>query len=296
MDRHHTIKRDQKTLVERNNHIHVRGNHLEKIEGDLSHHVGGNRNERVGTVYAVESGKEIHIKSGAKVIIECGMRISVVGSGGFIDIGPGGVAIQGSLVLINSGGSPGTGSGSSPAEPLPPLTGMAAEVAQEQGGGGKGPEPPAKTPRGGAAKEPVVRKTYRKKPGLDQVTNDPYVDAELEKAWNDSNPNDPEVRRGLPGSTKKEQGGWVVWNKKSGQLEVQRVAGGTRDGLGPIVGTRPQDNDNQEVVAWFHTHPNTTKEGYQHGPSPGDVAWQKSEAKAPGIIETHEGRKTIPYQ
>jgi hypothetical protein len=121
MDRHHTVKGDRKTLVEGNKHTHVRGNHLEKVEGDMSHQVGGRRDETIASVYALESGDEIYIKSGAKIIIECGLRISVIASGGFIDIGSGGVAIQGSMVFINSGGSPGFGSGVSLSDPQEPL-------------------------------------------------------------------------------------------------------------------------------------------------------------------------------
>lgn len=139
------------------------------------------------------------------------------------------------------------------------------------------------------------KSTSKTKPTLGDLLNDPVVDAELKRAWNESNPNAPEVRQGNPGSTKKEQGGWIVWNKKTGALKVIRVPAGTRDGLGPIVGTRPPDNDDQEVVGWFHTHPNKSSEGYGSSPSPGDVAWQNSEAKVPGIVETHDGRKTIPY-
>jgi len=51
------------------------------------------------------------------VIIEAGMQISLIGAGGFIDIGPAGVTIQGTMVNINSGGAAGSGSGSSPTEP-----------------------------------------------------------------------------------------------------------------------------------------------------------------------------------
>ena len=36
-------------------------------------------------------------------------------------------------------------------------------------------------------------------------------------------------------------------------------------------------------------------EGYGSGPSPADVGWQKAYGKAPGIIETHEGRQIIPF-
>ena len=39
------------------------------------------------------------------------------GPGGFVDIGPAGVTIQGTMVLINSGGAAGSGSGASPDAP-----------------------------------------------------------------------------------------------------------------------------------------------------------------------------------
>ena len=45
------------------------------------------------------------------------MQLSLVGPGGFIDIGPAGVTIQGILVKINSGGAAGSGSGCSPESP-----------------------------------------------------------------------------------------------------------------------------------------------------------------------------------
>lgn len=60
---------------------------------------------------------EIHLKAGMKVVIEAGVQLSLKGPGGFVDIGPAGVTIQGIMVLINSGGSAGSGSGSSPASP-----------------------------------------------------------------------------------------------------------------------------------------------------------------------------------
>jgi type VI secretion system secreted protein VgrG len=40
-----------------------------------------------------------------------------VGPGGFIDIGPSGINIQGILVNINSGGAKGNGSGCKPQQP-----------------------------------------------------------------------------------------------------------------------------------------------------------------------------------
>jgi hypothetical protein len=132
MDRHQTVKRDQKTLIGRDKHTHVKGEHREKIEGDASHQVEGQRSETVGTVYVLDAGQEIHIKSGTKVIIECGLQLSAIGAGGFVNIGPDGVTIQGSLVLINSGGSPGTGSPSSPEDPQLPVGAAAVGLSVRQ--------------------------------------------------------------------------------------------------------------------------------------------------------------------
>jgi hypothetical protein len=132
MDRHQTVKRDQKTLIGRDKHTHVKGEHREKIEGDASHQVDGQRSETVGTVYVLDAGQEIHIKSGTKVIIECGLQLSAIGAGGFVNIGPDGVTIQGSLVLINSGGSPGTGSPSSPEDPQLPVGAAAVGLSVRQ--------------------------------------------------------------------------------------------------------------------------------------------------------------------
>jgi hypothetical protein len=121
------------------------------------------------------------------------------------------------------------------------------------------------------------------------------VSWELVKAWNESNPNAKAVQKGQPGSTKHEQGGWILQDITTGKLSVRRVPRGSRDGLGPIVGTRPVDTATLRVVAWFHTHPNTSDEGYASGPSPGDINFQNGEAKVPGIILTHDGTQFIPF-
>ena len=48
---------------------------------------------------------EIHLKAGMNVVIEAGLELTIMASGNFINIGPAGVAISGTLVLINSGGA-----------------------------------------------------------------------------------------------------------------------------------------------------------------------------------------------
>jgi type VI secretion system secreted protein VgrG len=113
------IENDCRETIGKNYDLTVGGNHRVKVGGGLSYTVGGGLQQKVGGDVALESGpmNEIHLKAGMKVIIEAGMQISLKGPGGFINIGPSGIDIQGILVNINSGGSPGSGSGASPSAP-----------------------------------------------------------------------------------------------------------------------------------------------------------------------------------
>jgi hypothetical protein len=54
------------------------------------------------------------------VVIEAGIQLSLKASGSFVDIGPAGVAIKGTMVLINSGGAAGSGSAVGPCPPTAP--------------------------------------------------------------------------------------------------------------------------------------------------------------------------------
>ncbi|MEZ6138322.1 MAG: type VI secretion system tip protein TssI/VgrG [Pirellulaceae bacterium] len=111
------IEKDKKEHVKGDSHLTVDGAVNQKFEGGLSQTIGGNSLMKVDGNIAQESGPtgEIHLKAGMKVIIEAGVQISLVGPGGFIDIGPAGVSISGLMVNINSGGAAGSGSGCSPA-------------------------------------------------------------------------------------------------------------------------------------------------------------------------------------
>jgi type VI secretion system secreted protein VgrG len=117
---HIQVDKDSKELLKANRHLHVKGNHMEAVDGDMSLKVNGSQQEKVGIKYAQDVGQEIHLKSGMKVVIEAGMEITIKGAGGFIKIDPMGVTIVGTMVMINSGGAPGAGSGSSPTAPEDP--------------------------------------------------------------------------------------------------------------------------------------------------------------------------------
>ncbi len=114
------VKGTKKELIEGENHVHVKKDRNEKVDMNQSLTVGQNQQEKVGMKHALEAGQEIHLKSGMKVVIEAGMQLTLKGPGGFVDIGPAGVTIQGTLVNINSGGAAGSGSGSSPTAPTDP--------------------------------------------------------------------------------------------------------------------------------------------------------------------------------
>ncbi len=97
--------------------LHVQKDRKEKIDGDQSLTVGGSQQEKIGSSHLVDAGEEIHLKAGMTVVIEAGVQLTLMAAGSFIDIGPAGVSIQGTMVLINSGGAPGEGSPSNPATP-----------------------------------------------------------------------------------------------------------------------------------------------------------------------------------
>ncbi len=158
-DRHLIVKKKQYEKVEQEKHQIVTQDHFEKISGDMHHHVVGNRNEKVdqtlsletgmdiqekcGMNHALDAGMEIHLKAGMNVVIEAGLSLTIKASGGFINIGPAGVAISGNMVMINSGGAAGSGSGSSPEAPQDPVE---AKVADDDNAGSVEQPPPTPQP------------------------------------------------------------------------------------------------------------------------------------------------------
>ncbi len=135
-DMSHEVGQNRMEKVGSDMSVEVGSNRMEKVGSNLSIKVGSDckedigasrslsvgssNDEKVGTKYAVDAGQEIHLKGGMKVIIEAGMQLSLKSAGGFVDIGPAGVTIQGIMVKINSGGAAGSGSGASPKSPDSP--------------------------------------------------------------------------------------------------------------------------------------------------------------------------------
>lgn len=132
--RHTNVKGNTVDKIGGKSDIHVGTDLNEKLGGNYSLDVGQNHGEKVGQNYAMDAGMEVHIKAGMKVVIESGMELCLKGAGGFITIGPSGIAISGTMVMINSGGAAIAGS---PAQLTPPGAPTKPDEADDGSKGGK---------------------------------------------------------------------------------------------------------------------------------------------------------------
>jgi len=112
-----SIRGDKTETIAGQNDFRIIKNRKEKIDGSTSLSVGMNQNEKIGMIHAMEAGMTIHLKGGLSVVIEAGVQLTLKVGGNFVDISPAGVCIQGTMVMINSGGAPGSGPGAQPESP-----------------------------------------------------------------------------------------------------------------------------------------------------------------------------------
>jgi type VI secretion system secreted protein VgrG len=147
------VKGKQNEKIESDKSLQVGGNCMESITGDHSVNISGDRKEsvtgddsrsvtgnvkdqvaqavsqQIGMNYDQEAGQNINVTAGMNINLMGGMAVnitggatgvSIVGPGGFISITEAGVAIMGTMVMINSGGSPTPASPASPQSPSSP--------------------------------------------------------------------------------------------------------------------------------------------------------------------------------
>lgn len=153
-DRHLIVENDQYEKVKKDKHLDVTGNQTEKFGGSVAQNIGGSHDVKIGQKYAADAGMEIHLKAGMNATIEAGTNLTLKVGGNFVNINPGGIFIKGTMVMINSGGAAGSGSGASPGSPT------AAKEADraDSGSAAKVPSPPpAKQPAQFAALASLVR-------------------------------------------------------------------------------------------------------------------------------------------
>jgi type VI secretion system secreted protein VgrG len=128
-DEQNLIKRDQIEEIDRDHHLKIKGKESISVEGSHSFKVTGDVNEKFAANHNEEAGTAIHIKAGTKLILEAGTQISLKVGSNFIDIGPAGVTIVGTMVKINSGGAAGSGPGATLVSPTPPKEAHIADDA-----------------------------------------------------------------------------------------------------------------------------------------------------------------------
>ena len=119
-DQHIHVVNKRVEAIDNNHDYLVKGDSNAEVKGKASLKVGMDMHEKVGMNAALDAGQAIHIKAGMSIVIEAGAQISLKVGGNFVDIGPAGVTIVGTMVLINSGGSAGSGGGSTPTAPGEP--------------------------------------------------------------------------------------------------------------------------------------------------------------------------------
>lgn len=119
-DRHLIVKGDQLQQFDGDTHLTVSGDHNENVKGTSSLKADIDIQQKAGIKHALEAGTEIHLKAGVNLVIEAGATLTLKVGANFINLNPGGVFIQGTMLMLNSGGGAGSGSGSSPAPPKPP--------------------------------------------------------------------------------------------------------------------------------------------------------------------------------
>ena len=111
------VKQDKRERVEGSSHLKVSGKQNRKIDGKYSLTVGKDQHIRVDQNHALDVTQDIHLKAGSSLVVEATEDLTLKGPGGFIRIDASGVTIVGTVVRINSGGSPGSAADASPEAP-----------------------------------------------------------------------------------------------------------------------------------------------------------------------------------
>ncbi|RYC39045.1 type VI secretion system tip protein VgrG [Pectobacterium zantedeschiae] len=124
------IDNDRVTRIKANDHLTVENEKRDHVNGDYSLSVDASMHQKLGQALLVEAGQEIHLKSGNKIMLEAGAELTLKVGGSFVKIDPSGVTLVGPSIKMNSGGSPGCGSGW--AGQLPSLPGAVEVIAPPQ--------------------------------------------------------------------------------------------------------------------------------------------------------------------
>ncbi len=90
------------------------GDIINESSVSISHKAGTQMDVKLGTNLGVDAGVNVHIKGGVNVVVEAGVMMTLKAGSSSVVLGPSGVMVTGTMVMINSGGGGGSGSGASP--------------------------------------------------------------------------------------------------------------------------------------------------------------------------------------
>jgi type VI secretion system secreted protein VgrG len=128
-DRRTVIGNDAHLIVTQNLHEQIdaachriiKGDRLTRIDGACSCTVTKDRQEKIGGHYGLSAGRQIHLCAGNDLVLEAASGLTLKAGTGFIILDGAGVAMGGTKIRLNSGGTPGTGRGVFAVAPLAPL-------------------------------------------------------------------------------------------------------------------------------------------------------------------------------
>ncbi len=92
-------------------HQTVNGHHHSRTDGDRHEQVGGSRHTELGSQELLKAGREIHLAAGQKMVLDAGTELTLNAGGSMIKLDPSGITLLGPAINMNTGGSPGKGSG-----------------------------------------------------------------------------------------------------------------------------------------------------------------------------------------
>ncbi|HCJ29945.1 MAG TPA: type VI secretion system tip protein VgrG [Pseudomonas sp.] len=119
-ERHDNVEADSYSEFRAEEHRTIHGDRRSEVKANDHFTVGNNQHVKIGTGQFVEAGNEIHLSSGLKVVLEAGSELTFKAAGSLIKLDASGITMVGPVIRMNSGGSPGKGSGATPALPRPP--------------------------------------------------------------------------------------------------------------------------------------------------------------------------------
>jgi len=122
-ERHDTVEANSYSEFRAEEHLAVAGDRKVEVKPDDHLTVAHTQHIKLGTAHLTKAGREIHLKAGQKMVIEAGIELTLKAGGSFIKLDPGGITVSGPLARINTGGTPGKGSGIKIKSPV--LPGMA---------------------------------------------------------------------------------------------------------------------------------------------------------------------------